>query len=304
MNRIQREIRNALIKSDFENGERFEDIAQKHCITAVYIGMLAKTFNWENAVARKRKPRTTGFRDFAASNISKPETRNADMITAYRSGLTLQQIGDQHNVTRERVRQIMLKGGIATTEGGGRIKSARNKDKRVKLIESRCYLKYGLTRAEWKEVGARGRQGWREHKRNAGYRGLDFTLTLYDWWAIWKESGQFEFRGRGIGKYCMSRIGDEGGYTQGNVYITTIQNNGRECRTKHKGMTVFRGGVYCLYPCGARPWAAKYSKFLIGLYAHEADARAARAEYMAINNLPKATKTKRATHGQPQQVAA
>ncbi len=67
-----------------------------------------------------RRPRADQKMPRVHSNISKPATRDADMVVAFRSGLTLQQVGDQHNVTRERVRQVLSKLGVSATEAEAR----------------------------------------------------------------------------------------------------------------------------------------------------------------------------------------
>lgn len=47
--------------------------------------------------------------------IDKPaDPRRKSMAEAYRSGLTLQAIGDQHGITRERVRQLLV--GLVTAK--------------------------------------------------------------------------------------------------------------------------------------------------------------------------------------------
>lgn len=66
---------------------------------------------------------------------------------------------------------------------------------------------------------------FRQHKFNAMYRNVEFNLTFEQWYQIWQDSGHWENRGRGIGKYCMSRIADSGPYELGNVYINLNQNN-------------------------------------------------------------------------------
>jgi hypothetical protein len=58
-----------------------------------------------------------------------------------------------------------------------------------------------------------------QHQRyRAGARGIEWKLTLAEWWAIWEESGHW--RERGIGRsFMMCRIGDLGPYEVGNVFI-------------------------------------------------------------------------------------
>ena len=66
----------------------------------------------------------------------------------------------------------------------------------------------------------------------AKIRNIEWHLTFEEWWNIWEQSGKYEQRGRGAGKYCMSRKNDTGPYEVGNVYIQTIDDNNREA---HKG---------------------------------------------------------------------
>jgi len=72
---------------------------------------------------------------------------------------------------------------------------------------------------------------WHQQKAQAKNR-LDkngdkilWKLSLEEWCNIWQESGKWEQRGVGSGKYCMSRIDDIGNYEVGNVLIQTNNNN-------------------------------------------------------------------------------
>jgi len=68
----------------------------------------------------------------------------------------------------------------------------------------------------------------------AKYRGIDFHLSFDEWNDIWQASGKWNERGRGKGKYCMSRVNDTGAYAVGNVFIQlTTQNSG----DLHRGTT-------------------------------------------------------------------
>lgn len=64
-----------------------------------------------------------------------------------------------------------------------------------------------------------------QQKSNAKHRGIEFLLTLDQWKSIWVASGQWERRGRGIGKYCMCRNNDCGAYELGNVFIDLNTRN-------------------------------------------------------------------------------
>jgi len=71
-------------------------------------------------------------------------------------------------------------------------------------------------------------------KAMAKVRNIEWQLTFEEWWHIWEQSGKYEQRGRGAGKYCMSRIGDVGPYSVNNVVIKTIDDNNREAHAGKK----------------------------------------------------------------------
>lgn len=87
-------------------------------------------------------------------------------------------------------------------------------------------------------------QKYKAHKSCAKKRNIPFTLTFEEWYDIWQKSGKWELRGKGKGKYVMSRIADKGGYTLGNVFIQSNVNNviegnknrviSEETKLKHK----------------------------------------------------------------------
>jgi hypothetical protein len=67
------------------------------------------------------------------------------------------------------------------------------------------------------------------HKANAKRRGVPFELTFAQWWRIWKRSGKWNQRGNGKAEeYVMCRVGDQGAYADGNVYIGTHAANTAE----------------------------------------------------------------------------
>src|SRR5690349_18542152 len=92
---------------------------------------------------------------------------------------------------------------------------------------------YGCTKEQWLEmrdygvrmVAAGGSKDCTplrafQHQRfRAGKRGIEWQLTLPEWWAIWKASGHWEDRGKTRLGYQMCRKGDKGPYAVGNVYI-------------------------------------------------------------------------------------
>lgn len=68
--------------------------------------------------------------------------------------------------------------------------------------------------------------------RRAADRGIDFQMTFEEWMTIWLESGHWHQRGKGLGKYNMSRFNDTGPYAVGNVFIQRHEQNSSD---GHKG---------------------------------------------------------------------
>jgi hypothetical protein len=65
-------------------------------------------------------------------------------------------------------------------------------------------------------------------KSNAKIRNIDWHLTFDQWYEIWNGSGFLPERGRGNGKYVMSRCGDVGPYSLNNVFIQLWEDNKKE----------------------------------------------------------------------------
>lgn len=170
---------------------------------------------------------------------AKSAEKTKRMAVLYRAGYTLQQIGDQYGITRERVRQLLGKyANIASAEGGAAAKHAAAKARRKAAKDAKCLVRFGCTHAQYQEVLRLGREmmaggasrertprgAFLSQKRNASVRGIGWELTFWQWWTIWQESGHWHERGRGQG-YVMCRVGDEGPYAVGNVFIATSAEN-------------------------------------------------------------------------------
>ena len=69
---------------------------------------------------------------------------------------------------------------------------------------------------------------YNKQRHRAKQRGVDFKLSFEDWINIWLESGHWNQRGNGKGKYNMSRINDTGAYKIGNVFIQSHEHNARD----------------------------------------------------------------------------
>jgi len=156
-----------------------------------------------------------------------PSERSERMAALYKSGKTLEQIGTEYGITRERVRQIINKHHGLTAKHGGKMKTAREKRKQVYAArDARSMKKWGCPWSQYVILRdmRKPTRAFFEQKRNAGSRNIGWELTLWQWWTIWQESGHWEERGRGHG-YQMCRVRDAGPYAVNNVYIATGPEN-------------------------------------------------------------------------------
>lgn len=128
------------------------------------------------------------------------------------------------------------------------------------------------------------------HQRYAAKgRGIEWEISFPEWVAVWMESGHFEDRGKGKGKYCMARHGDTGPYKIGNVSIQPYQKNSSEGSAKAKANVRANGrlpgpmagqgrGWSFLKNCPNRPYEAVFRNKGLGYFATAAEAEKAYRE--------------------------
>ena len=77
-------------------------------------------------------------------------------------------------------------------------------------------------------------------KMNARKRGVDWGITFWEWWLIWKRSGKWSFRGKSADGYVMARLKDTGPYSPENVEIITLAQNSSDqyIHRREKGETI------------------------------------------------------------------
>lgn len=218
--------------------------------------------------------------------------RTRRMVEMYRQGITLQDIGVKFGVSRERVRQLLERFEITRLDGGAKVrrdfgdlaKKAKQAAQRAR-VEARWGVPYELAR----ELRGNGViRAFEMQRKSAQNRAIDWRLTFAQWYAIWQTSGKLHLRGRGMGRYCMSRLEDSGAYELGNVHIQLSSENSQEAVLKWKGKTKAIRGVFCLYPGRELAWLAKFGKKSLGYFASAEEAGAARQKYMADNGVVEA----------------
>lgn len=165
---------------------------------------------------------------FRKANVKTSDGRADTMAALYREGQTLQQIGNQYGISRERVRQLLTRyHGIGAKDGGQHVGAGNRRVERQARKNARYLVDHGCTYGQYRELRGRPRSAFIRQRANAKTRGIDWELSLWQWWTIWQESGHWHERGRGQG-YGMCRNGDEGPYAVGNVFIAPCFVNSRE----------------------------------------------------------------------------
>lgn len=213
--------------------------ATGHCryTLAKYADFLGASFR-QGARGRKPAPFKVRYQPRLSEEARAAARRAAGdraeaMALLYRQGKTLEQIGSQYGITRERVRQVIKAHfGLTGQDGGASIAVGRARVSRQASRDDDFLRRHGCTVAQYRllrqignDMRASGAgpyqpplRAYHQQKHNAKQRGIGWELTLWQWWKIWDDSGHWERRGRGQG-YVMARYGDSGPYAVGNVEI-------------------------------------------------------------------------------------
>lgn len=213
----------------------------------------------------------------SAKNVNTPSSRNALILSMYTAGMTMQEIGNEFGISRARVDQILKKMGLQKglrAQEKVAIEEKNQREKELRHIEI-----YGMPMEEFKKWRKQGAHlAYCNQRSSAKDRGIEWKMNFHQWLSIWLASGKLELRGKGIGKYVMSRKNDVGAYEPTNVFINLSTENSREGFSRWYGKVKDNPGVFCLFPGHQRPWVAKYGNKLIGRYSTcqmAVDARAA-----------------------------
>jgi len=217
------------------------------------------------------------------------DDRAEAMKSMYRQGMTLQVIGEKYNVTRERVRQILARAGVDSKCGGKSVQARlkRNAAERSRVAaQARRAEKWGVPFDLLAELRSNGTiRAFEQQRHNSRKRGIVWKLTFGQWFAVWQASGKLHLRGRGKGRYCMSRHRDEGGYELGNVHVQLCTTNSSEGFGKARGKPKAFTGVFCIYPGRELAWLAKVGKVRLGYFASADAAYEARNDYLTENSI-------------------
>lgn len=200
-----------------------------------------------------------------AASINNTDPRAAAMAERYRGGLNLHDVAREFGLSAERVRQILNAYGVSRTDGGRGIRARKAAARSADALDKRYREKYGHSRADHARLLALGRaevaaggswaktpiRAFMSQRNSASFRGIEWRLTLAEWWRVWVESGKWAHRGRGHGSYAMSRCGDVGPYAVGNVFIQLADLNNSTGPQKKSDLPIgvirstWKSGTYC-----------------------------------------------------------
>jgi hypothetical protein len=157
-----------------------------------------------------------------------PDDRSEAMRVRYVSGETLDVIGKDYGVTRERVRQILTKHyGIRAQDGGQSEATRKYRKEFNRKRDARSVRVWGCIYREYLRIlkhPDKPTYAYWAQRKNADKRKIGWELSLWQWWKLWEQSGHWAERGRGKG-YHMCRLNDAGPYAVDNVYIATGTEN-------------------------------------------------------------------------------
>lgn len=103
--------------------------------------------------------------------------------------------------------------------------SRKTVTKEICLAARRCGLSLEQVTEVTESDGRRPFRRYQSQKRQAQARGIEFRLTFWEWWSLWRDSGRYHQMGCRRGEYVMARIWDAGPYAVGNVEIQTNAEN-------------------------------------------------------------------------------
>lgn len=145
----------------------------------------------------------------------KPDNQIAAMITDYKAGKTLAEIGNTYGVSRQRIHQIFKREGVSSEGNGSHARTRARETAAAKARAARIMKSWGFTVQEYEahvaEFGSSTNydspmRKYIDQRRNSERQGVEWKFTFKSWWAMWVESGKWNERGRG--QYVLGREGN------------------------------------------------------------------------------------------------
>lgn len=195
----------------------------------------------KKAVAAREAKRQSRYIPTGVPTGVPSKVNTSEAIKMYKAGAILAEIGAKFGVSRERIRQILRREKVTSSEGGQAIqtllktplKQAAKKNQNERM-EQRCFKAWGMSKAKYLEIvkqyGPNGQRGspltqYVQQRVNSQRSSIAWEMSFAEWWQIWQDSSHYDKRGCGHG-YMMCRFGNTGPYRVGNIEIITgVQNS-------------------------------------------------------------------------------
>lgn len=154
--------------------------------------------------------------------------RDTRIVEMFRSGMTSAEIAPHFGLAAAGVLKVLKVHGVKRCEGGKEVAARIRRDaaqlqRKADIVAAEgCSLSEFDSFDQFKEA----RRKFADQRQRAKERAIDWQMTLTQWWGVWRESGNWDKRGRSAGNSAvMARRGDVGPYSVANVYITTLAKN-------------------------------------------------------------------------------
>jgi predicted DNA-binding protein YlxM (UPF0122 family) len=175
------------------------------------------------------------------AGLMSPEGRDDEICELYRSGYTMQEIGDRYNISRQRIQQILAKFNMTYEDGGNHVKSVARQEQLKQEMDERSFNNYGYTREQFhmlrgthEDYNKSALGKWYQFKKNCEIHGFELQLTPLEWWDIWQKSGKFHLLERAGDGYCLGRIDQKGPFSKENCVVRKFSENCRYTREQNK----------------------------------------------------------------------
>lgn len=221
----------ALIRELAAQGLRPIQIALKLDFTETYVRSLAS----KHRIALPRKPKMEKPPRGVVGRPPFPGRFERALVMAdlYRAGKTLDEIGHRYGLTRERVRQVISKyHGLSRVDGGAHKRVSEKRAARDSEREAETVRRKGCSWAEY--TALRNTIGkptivYAQQRQYSRRLGVNFDLTLWQWWCVWRDSGRWDQHGRG--GFVLARKNPHGSFSPDNVEIKLLSEVISEART-------------------------------------------------------------------------
>jgi len=149
---------------------------------------------------------------------------------------TMQDIGDEFGISRERIRQILKDNNVSATAGGatarGKLRREREEQELADRTERRYYRTYGCDEKTVREING-GRELSNNRSPAARYKfykwnlkrlqGLECAMSLPEWYSVWQKSGHYSDDSLRT-QYGMVVVDKTKPVTADNVKIMKVKN--------------------------------------------------------------------------------